>query len=190
MMSVLKFLDADWNRLCMLSCVPIRPRRILNSCSPRFASVTLLRIAQCLYTAGWMKLAKLVALINFFIFGIEVPPRLFIGPGLVLMHTQGTVLGAARIGANVTIYHQVTLGASDINFSYTLSQRPVVEDGVVIGAGAKVLGGLVLGSGCIVGANAVVLKNVPPEHVAVGVPACILTPKAMRSKNILINKEV
>ena len=90
------------------------------------------------------------------------------------MHTQGTVLGAASIGANVTIYQQVTLGAREIDFGYTLSLRPVVEDGVVVSAGAKVLGGLILGKDCVVGANAVVLSNVPPNHTAIGVPARFL----------------
>jgi len=97
-----------------------------------------------------------------------------IGPGLVLMHTHGTVLGAASIGSNVTIYQQVTLGAREMDFVYTLSQRPIIEDGVVIGAGAKVLGGLKLGTECKIGANAVVLKDVPARHLAVGVPARII----------------
>ena len=98
----------------------------------------------------------------------------------MIMHTQGTVIGAANIGSNVTIYHQVTLGARDIDFTYTLSQRPIVEDGVVIGVGAKVLGGVTLGSGCVIGANAVVVKDVPSRHVAVGIPAQNLPPKISR----------
>jgi serine O-acetyltransferase len=93
------------------------------------------------------------------------------------MHTQGTVLGAAAIGSNVTIYHQVTLGARELDFAYTLSMRPVVEDGVILSVGAKVLGGVVLGKACVVGANAVVLKDVPSENVAIGVPARNLSPK-------------
>jgi serine O-acetyltransferase len=133
-----------------------------------------------LYASGWLRLAKLPALVNFIIFGIEVPPRIPIGPGLVLMHTQGTVLGAASIGVNVTIYHQVTLGALAMDFAFTLALRPIVGDGVVIGVGAKVLGGLILGNGSVVGANAVVLENVPPGRVAIGIPARILPPKSER----------
>ena len=84
------------------------------------------------------------------------------------------------IGVNVTIYHQVTLGAVEMDFSYTPSLRPMVGDGVVIGVGAKVLGGLTLGNGSVIGANAVVLKSVPPGCVAIGVPSRNLSPKADR----------
>lgn len=167
-------LDADWARLGELSGASTQLRKFRHAFSPRFASVTLIRLSQALHSSGWVRLAKLSALINFVLFGIEVPPRMPIGPGLVLMHTHGTVLGAASIGSNVTIYQQVTLGAREMDFVYTLSQRPIIEDGVVIGAGAKVLGGLKLGTECKIGANAVVLKDVPARHLAVGVPARII----------------
>jgi len=173
-------LDADWARLAALSNTTPRPRNLRHAFSPRFAPVVLVRTAQCLYAAGWSRLAKLPALVNFILFGIEVPPRIPIGGGLVLMHTQGTVIGAASIGKNVTIYHQVTLGAVVMDFAYTPTLRPIVGDGVVIGVGAKVLGGLTLGDNSVIGANAVVLKSVPPLHVAVGVPAKILPPKIER----------
>jgi serine O-acetyltransferase len=173
-------LDADWAQLAALSNAKFCRRRMRHMFSPRFAPVVLIRVAQCLYSGGWLRLAKLPAFVNFFIFGIEVPPRMFIGPGLVLMHTQGTVLGAARMGSNVTIYHQVTLGAVSMDFAYTSALRPVVGDGVVIGVGAKVLGELTLGDGCVIGANAVVLKNVPAGKVAVGIPAQILLAKSER----------
>lgn len=182
-------LDADWARLGELSGTGPRPRRLRHGLSPRFAPVALLRSAQCLHAAGWTRLAKLPSLANFLLFGIEVPPRLPIGPGLVLMHTQGTVLGAAVIGANVTLYQQVTLGARDMDFAYTLSLRPTVEDGVVISAGAKVLGGLTLGRDCVVGANAVVLKDVPPAHVAVGIPASHLPPRHTRGRHLTPDAE-
>jgi len=181
------FLDADWARLATLSNTTPRPRRLRHTLSPRFAPVVLVRTAQCLYASGWSSLAKLPALVNFVLFGIEVPPRVYIGPGLVLMHTQGTVLGAATIGANVTLYHQVTLGAVNMDFAYTPTLRPVVGDGVVIGVGAKVLGGLTLGHGCVVGANAVVLNNVPNGYVAIGVPARNLLPKGERV--LTLNKD-
>lgn len=175
-------LDADWAQLAALSNAKFCRRRMRHMFSPRFAPVVLIRVAQCLYSRGWLRLAKLPAFVNFFIFGIEVPPRMFIGPGLVLMHTQGTVLGAASIGSNVTIYHQVTLGAVSMDFAYTSALRPVVGDGVVIGVGAKVLGGITLGNGCVIGANAVVLKSVPEGKIAVGVPAKFLLAKSERIK--------
>jgi serine O-acetyltransferase len=179
-----EILDADWARLGALAGTTFRQRRLVDAFSPRFAPVALVRAAQCLHRAGWARLAKLPALLNFVLFGLEVPPRLPIGPGLVLMHTHGTVLGAASIGANVTLYQQVTLGAIEMDFAYTLHLRPVVEDEVVISAGAKVLGSLTLGRACVVGANAVVLKDVPPQHVAVGVPARHLPPKDKRPLDV------
>jgi serine O-acetyltransferase len=176
-----ELLDADWVRLSLLAGATSRQRRLVHAFSPRFAPVILVRSAQCLHEAGWVRLAKIPALMNFVLFGLEVPPRMPIGPGLVLMHTQGTVLGAASIGANITLYQQVTLGAREMDFAYTLSLRPVLQDGVVVSAGAKVLGGLVLGQGCVVGANAVVLSDVPPGYVAMGVPARNFPPKNERS---------
>ncbi len=184
-----QLLDADWARLAVLAGrVPSR-RRIWHVLAPRFAPVCLVRLAQCSHMAGWSRFAKLPALLNFVLFGLEVPPKLPIGPGLVLMHTQGTVLGAASIGANVTIYQQVTLGAREIDFDYTFSLRPVVEDRVVVSAGAKVLGGIVLGQDSVVGANAVVLKNVPSGHVAIGIPAKILPAKSERRKDTPMGPE-
>lgn len=171
MISLSHILDKDWDRLCKLASEMPRKRRIKNTLSPRFAPVVLIRIAHRLHQAGWPRLAKVASFLNFVIFGIEVPPRLQIGPGLVIMHTQGTVLGANIIGDNFTVYHQVTLGAKNIDFSYTPSKRPTIENNVIVSVGAKVLGGLTLGNGCIVGANAVVLQDVPPQSIAIGIPA-------------------
>ena len=109
--------------------------------------------------------------INFFAFGIEVSVRCPIGPGLFLPHTQGTVIGAWRIGANATIFQGVTLGAKEIDFKYAENSRPTVGDDVTIGSGAKVLGGITLANKVRVGANSVVLTNMPEGVLAVGAPA-------------------
>ena len=171
MMGLRELLDADWARLQQLA-GSARLKRPWSSCaSPRFAPVWLLRVAQALHGAGWLRLAKLFSLFNVLLFSLEVPPRLPIGPGLVIAHPYGTVLGAARIGANVTLFQQVTLGAAEADFAYDLATRPVVCDNVTITAGAKVLGAVTLGEGAVVGANAVVLADVPAGHLAVGVPA-------------------
>ena len=167
-------LDADWARLAELSGRPQSRRRWVHHFSPRFAPVSLIRHAHALHCAGWGRLAKLLQLANFVIFGLEAPAPLAIGPGLVIAHTQGTVLGAAAIGSDVTIFHQVTLGAAAIDVAFTPALRPSVEDGVTLSVGAKVLGGVRLGRGCVVGANAVVLADVPAGSLAVGVPARIV----------------
>lgn len=91
-----------------------------------------------------------------------------IGPGLVIAHGYGTILNAERIGANCWVHQQVTVG-----WDYG-GGRPILDDDVFIGAGAKVLGGIVIGKGARIGANAVVVNDVPAGATAVGVPARIL----------------
>jgi len=108
------------------------------------------------------------------LFSIEVSARIPIGAGLFLPHTSDTVIGAASIGRNVTIFQGVTLGAKELDMNFIPASRPVIEDDVIIGAGAKVLGGVRIGRGARIGANAVVLIDVPPGAVAVGVPAQIV----------------
>lgn len=87
-------------------------------------------------------------------------------------HANGTVVGATAIGQYAVIYHQVTLGAKTVKFDD--EDRPVIGDGVMIGSGAKVLGKLKVGDGCQIGANSVVLASLPPNSLAVGVPAKII----------------
>jgi serine O-acetyltransferase len=180
-MRLREYLDADWARLSTLSSPNFRKRRARDALHPRFAPVVVLRCAQVLHTKGWCRVSKLFSLLNVILFGIEVPATLEIGPGLILPHTQGIVLGASSIGRNVTIYQQVTLGALEADFRFDPSLRPTVEDDVVLAAGAKVLGGVRVGSGSTVGANAVVLCDVPAQHLAVGVPARV-QPKAPKGE--------
>lgn len=151
-----------------------RARRFLDGFSPRFATVVLIRIAERLHARGWRRLAKVAGLVNFLLFGIEVASGLEIGPGLVIPHTHGTVLGAAEIGANATIFHQVTLGAKEADFQFDPATRPRIGDDVVLSVGAKILGPVRVGSGAVVGANAVVLDDVPENSLAIGVPARII----------------
>lgn len=139
--------------------------------SPRFIPILLCRLAHWFYLVKLTPLAKLVSLVNFFLFGIEIAIRCPIGPGIFFPHTQGTVIGALSIGDNVTIFQGATLGAKEIDFSYSQNGRPVVGNNVTIGSGAKILGGICLGDGSRVGANAVVLSDVPEGVLVVGVPA-------------------
>lgn len=170
-------LQRDWAHLCDLTGRSGRRLRPWHVLGPRFMPVFLVRLANALHRHGLRPFAKLVSLMNFQLFGLEVPASLSIGGGLVLPHTIGTVLGAASIGEDVTIFHQVTLGASVADFQYDPGKRPVVEDGATIGVGAKVLGPVTLGRGCTIGANAVVLASVPPGATAVGIPARIIQPE-------------
>lgn len=139
--------------------------------SPRFIPIFLCRFAHTLHRLHLGPLAKIVSFVNFLAFGIEIAVRCPIGPGLFLPHTQGTVIGAWRIGANATIFQGVTLGAKEIDFTYTDKSRPTLGNGVTIGSGAKVLGGITLADRVRVGANSVVLVDIPKDALAVGVPA-------------------
>lgn len=110
--------------------------------------------------------------INLMFFGIEISSSVPIGPGLYIAHPVGTVIMAKRIGANASFIAAVTLGMRDSH------SFPVLGDGVMVGAGARVLGGILLGDGCTVGANAVVIQDVPAGATAVGVPARIIEARA------------
>lgn len=170
-------LNADWEQMLNYSQQPKCPRPTFSCFHPRFAPVFIIRVSQRFNEKGWKSLAKIFSFLNVLIFSIEVPSRLSIGPGLVIPHPYGTILGARKIGSNVTIYQQVTLGAKLADYSYSLEDRPIVDDNVIITAGAKVIGPIKLGRGCVIGANAVVLEDVPPESLAVGVPATIRNKK-------------
>ena len=173
-LSLKQYLDADWERLSIVcGWPPGRPRNWVSYLHPRFAPVALVRCARSAYAHRLHRLAKLFSLANFLVFKLEVPAFLDIGPGLVIPHPQGTVLGACKIGNNATIFHQVTLGASSADFGFNPSLRPVVGNDVTLSVGAKILGAVHLGDGCVVGANAVVITDVPAGAVAVGVPAKI-----------------
>ncbi len=144
---------------------------LVRSFSPRFFPVLIYRLAHAAFLLRIPLLPKILSLINFFMFGLEISARCSIGGGLFFPHTQGTVIGAWSIGNNATIFQGVTLGAKSLDMQYLKQFRPILHDNVVVGAGAKVLGGVILGSNSCVGANAVVLKDVPERALAVGVPA-------------------
>jgi serine O-acetyltransferase len=108
--------------------------------------------------------------------GADLPASACIGPGLMLQHGgKGVMLNEnVIIGADVELFHEVTVGWKEVRDRDREHPVPSIGDGVVIGAGAKVLGDITIGDGAIVGANAVVLRDVPPGAVAVGVPATIV----------------
>lgn len=167
-------LKADLLRLRTPSAGP--PRQLWRTAlNPRFYPVLILRLARACFVRPWLRpLAPLLTWMNVVWFGIECTPRCEIGAGLMLPHTSGTVIGASRIGRNVTIFQGVTLGAADADLGFDVQRRPALADDVVIGAGAKVLGHLEIGQGTKIGANAVVLESVDAGCVAVGIPARIV----------------
>lgn len=176
--SLLPYLTADLRRARMLVngvADDVSDLRLwLGVLSPRFMPVLLCRLAHSLHRLRLGPLAKVLSLLNFFLFGIEIAARCPIGKGLFLPHTQGTVIGAWSIGENVTIFQGVTLGAKELDFSYQESSRPTVGNGVTIGAGAMVIGGIFLGMNSRIGANAVVLNDVATGSLVVGIPANVV----------------
>jgi len=126
---------------------------------PRVAPVAWFRVAHWLHGHRLSPLATLVVQINLLLFRVEIPARAVIGPGFVLPHPMSIVIGLAMIGRNVTVFQNVTLGAREFDGAYDLGKRPVLEDEVVIGAGAVILGPVRIGRGTVVRANALITRD-------------------------------
>ena len=127
------------------------------------------RITHFLYLKNRFFLARLISQLFRFLTGIEIHPGAKIGKGLFIDHGMGVVIGeTAEVGDNVTLYHGVTLGGTGKDKG---KRHPTIEDDVLIGTGAKVLGPITIGKGAKIGSNAVVLKNVPAKATAVGIAA-------------------
>lgn len=142
--------------------------------NPRFTPVLFFRLARYFYLSRRLRFfSPVFTWLNVFIFGIEITARCEVGPGLFLPHTSGTVVGAAKIGSNVTIFQGATLGAKFADVAFDCNIRPVVGNNVVIGAGAKVLGGISIGDGGIIAANSLVLEDVEAGDCVIGVPAAV-----------------
>src|SRR3989338_9178428 len=129
------------------------------------------RIANFLYRTHLYFLARWLSQVARFFTGIEIHPGAQIGHGLFIDHGMGVVIGeTAIIGSNVTLFQGVTLGGTG---KETGKRHPTLGDNIVVGAGARILGNIEIGSNSYVGANAVVLKGVPPNSTVVGVPGHI-----------------
>jgi serine O-acetyltransferase len=126
------------------------------------------RISHWLWNRGARLAARVFAEFNRILTGVEIHPGAVLGSGLFIDHATGVVIGeTAEVGDDVTIYHGVTLGGSGND---TGKRHPTIGDRVTIGAGAKVLGPIKIGDDSRIGANAVVVKEVPSSAVVVGVP--------------------
>jgi serine O-acetyltransferase len=135
---------------------------------PGLHAIWFYRISHRLWMHHMYWLGRLVSHTGRMLSGIEIHPGATIGPGFFIDHGMGVVIGeTAEIRANVTLYHGVTLGGTSWNKG---KRHPTLEDDVVVGAGAKILGPITVGARTRVGANAVVVKNVPPDSVVVGIP--------------------
>jgi serine O-acetyltransferase len=142
------------------------------TCYPGFHALTLHRISHWLWGHGLRWLARAVSHFTRWITGIEIHPGATIGRRVFIDHGMGVVIGeTAEISNDCTLYHGVTLGGTSWNKG---KRHPTLMPGVVIGAGAKILGPITIGPGAKVGSNAVVVKDVPEGATAVGIPARIV----------------
>jgi serine O-acetyltransferase len=143
---------------------------------PGVKAIFFHKIANFFYLAKFDLVARFISQLSRFLTGIEIHPGAKIGKNLFIDHGMGVVIGeTSEIGDNVTIYHMATLGgiAPSINSNdqRNIKRHPTIEDDVVIGSGAQVLGPITIGRCAKVGANAVITKNVPEKSVMVGIPA-------------------
>ncbi len=135
---------------------------------PGIHALLAYRVAHALYLAGMPVLPRLIALLVRAFTGIEIHPAARIGDGLFIDHGAGVVIGeTAEIGNDVTLYQGVTLGGTGFA---TGKRHPTVQDNVTIGSGAKLLGPITIGHGAKIGANSVVITDVPPNSTVVGNP--------------------
>lgn len=150
-----------------------RHRLEVITCYPGLHAIWIHRISHTLWNLGFKWLARVTSHLSRLITGIEIHPGAKIGKRVFIDHGLGVVIGeTTEIGDDCTIYQGVTLGGTSL---YKGAKRhPTLESGVVVSAGAKILGGFTVGQNARVGSNAVVLKEVPAGATAVGIPARIV----------------
>jgi serine O-acetyltransferase len=148
-------------------------------CYPGLHAIWGHRISSWLWKHELRTLARWVSHLVRWLTGIEIHPGAQIGAGFFIDHGMGVVIGeTAEIGECVTLYHGVTLGGVSLNKG---KRHPTLEDNVVVGAGAKILGAITVGENSRIGANAVVVRPVPPNSVVVGVPGQVVVRSQPRS---------
>jgi len=153
------------------------------TCYPGLHAVVLHRLAHGCWTYGFKWLGRFISQLSRWLTGIEIHPGAILGERVFFDHAMGVVVGeTAEIGDGCTIYQGVTLGGTTL---YKGTKRhPTLGKDVVVSAGAKVLGGFLVGDGAKIGSNAVVIKPVPAGATAVGIPARIIPSKAGVSADV------
>ena len=137
-------------------------------CCPGVHALAMHRLAHQLWNAGGTTLARLVSHVSRFLTGVEIHPAAKIGPGLFIDHGMGIVIGeTAEVGENVSLLQGVTLGGTSTKRE---KRHPTLGNNVTVGAGAKIIGAFKIGDGSRIGAGSVVVREVPPNCVVVGVP--------------------
>ena len=138
-------------------------------CYPGLHTLFFHRISHFLWNIKLFLIARFISHLSRFLTGIEIHPAAEIGKRFFIDHGMGVVIGeTAKVGDDVFIYHGVTLGSTSTKKE---KRHPTISDGVIIGAGAKLLGPILVGKNAKIGSNAVVISDVPPEVTMVGIPA-------------------
>jgi len=151
----------------------LRSRLEVALCYPGFHALVFHRMANAAWRRGWHLLGRFVSHLGRMFTGIEIHPGARIGRRLFIDHGMGVVIGeTAEVGDDVTLYQGVTLGGTSLAKG---KRHPTLEDGVIVGSGAQILGPFTVGKGARVGANSVVLQAVPPGVTVVGIPAQIVS---------------
>ncbi|TAL55262.1 serine O-acetyltransferase [Pandoraea sp.] len=151
------------------------------TCYPGLHAVLWHRMAHGCWQLGFKWLGRFLSQLGRFLTGIEIHPGATIGRRVFIDHGMGVVIGeTAIIGDDCTIYQGVTLGGTSLTRG--AKRHPTLERGVIVGAGAQVLGGFTVGEGAKIGSNAVVVKPVPAGATAVGNPARVISPDRPRDK--------
>jgi len=144
-------------------------------CYPGFHAIIFYRAANWFWVRNWFFLGRFISHLGRFFTGIEIHPGATIGKRFFIDHGMGVVIGeTAEIGNDVTIYHGVTLGGVSLE---KVKRHPTVEDNVVIGSGAKVLGPFTVKKNAKIGSNSVVVKEVPENATVVGIPGKVVSGK-------------
>ena len=144
---------------------------------PGFQALVFYRIANAAWRRQWHFLGRYISHVGRWLTGIEIHPGVKIGRKFFIDHGMGVVIGeTAEIGDNVTLYQGVTLGGVSLEPG---KRHPTLEDDVIVGAGAKILGPITVGACARVGSNAVVVKDVPRGATVVGIPARQVAPKSI-----------
>jgi len=152
------------------------------------------RIAHRVYKQGWKTFGRIIMGISQIFTNIDIHPACEIGRRVFIDHGFGVVIGeTAKVGNDVLIYQQVTIGG--VSLERGIKRHPTVKDRVVVGGGAKILGNIIIGENSKVGANSVVIHDVPANSTAIGIPARVIQKgrdKSQLSHNKLpdINKEL
>ncbi len=142
------------------------------TCYPGLHAIWFHRLAHWLWNHRMKLLARVISHFSRWLTGIEIHPGAKIGRRFFIDHGMGVVIGeTSEIGNDVTIYHQVTLGGTSAKKG---KRHPTIGNSVVIGAGAKILGPVKIGDNCKIGANSVVVRDVPPNSTVVGIPGKIV----------------